>query len=82
MGFHSFLQAQNVPFESAMAKSWNMRIFKSLRRGADAASVKVAEERGPCWGAAELCVDRICCRGTTPREVASYLVHALVASRS
>ena len=53
MGFHSFLQSQNVPFESAMAKSWNMRIFKSLRRAADAASVKLAEERGPCPDAAE-----------------------------
>ena len=53
MGFHSFLQQQNVPFESAMAKSWNMRIFKSLRRAADAASVKLAEERGPCPDAAE-----------------------------
>ena len=31
MGFHSFLQAQNVPFESAMAKSWNMRMFKHIR---------------------------------------------------
>jgi ribonucleoside-diphosphate reductase alpha chain len=53
MGFHSFLQAQNVPFESAMAKSWNMRIFKHLRRGADAASRLLAEERGPCPDAAE-----------------------------
>ena len=53
MGFHSFLQSQNVPFESAMAKSWNMRIFKSLRRAADAASVKLAEERGPCPDAAD-----------------------------
>ncbi len=53
MGFHSFLQAQNVPFESALAKSWNMRIFKSLRRAADAASVKLAEERGPCPDAAD-----------------------------
>ncbi|HWU12500.1 MAG TPA: ribonucleoside-diphosphate reductase subunit alpha, partial [Caulobacter sp.] len=31
MGFHSFLQSQNVPFESALAKSWNMRMFKHLR---------------------------------------------------
>ncbi|MHB8284594.1 MAG: ribonucleoside-diphosphate reductase subunit alpha [Caulobacteraceae bacterium] len=53
MGFHSFLQAQNVPFESAMAKSWNMRIFKLLRRQADAASRKLAEERGPCPDAGE-----------------------------
>ncbi|WP_413783234.1 ribonucleoside-diphosphate reductase subunit alpha [Asticcacaulis benevestitus] len=53
MGFHSFLQSQNVAFESAMAKSWNMRLFKHLRREADKASVKLAEERGPCEDAAE-----------------------------
>ena len=48
MGFHSFLQSQNVPFESALAKSWNMRLFKHLRRACDAASKTLAEERGPC----------------------------------
>ena len=53
MGFHSFLQAQNVPFESALAKSWNMRLFKHLRREADRASVKLAEEKGPCPDAAD-----------------------------
>lgn len=53
MGFHSFLQAQGVAFESAMAKSWNMRLFKHLRREADKASVKLAEEKGPCLDAAE-----------------------------
>jgi ribonucleoside-diphosphate reductase alpha chain len=53
MGFHSFLQGQNVPFESALAKSWNMRLFKTLRRGCDAASRKLAAERGPCPDAAE-----------------------------
>jgi ribonucleoside-diphosphate reductase alpha chain len=53
MGFHSFLQFQGVPFESAMAKSWNMRIFKHLRREADKASRVLAEERGPCPDAAE-----------------------------
>ena len=50
MGFHSFLQAQNVPFESALAKSWNMRLFKALRRGCDAASRVLAEERRPLPG--------------------------------
>ncbi len=53
MGFHSFLQAQNVPFESALAKSWNMRLFKHLRREADKASVKLAGEKGACPDAAE-----------------------------
>ena len=53
MGFHSFLQSQDVPFESALAKSWNMRIFKTLRRQADAASRILAEERGACPDAAE-----------------------------
>jgi ribonucleoside-diphosphate reductase alpha chain len=53
MGFHSFLQAQGVPFESALAKSWNMRLFKHLRREADKASVALAEEKGPCPDAAD-----------------------------
>ena len=53
MGFHSFLQSQNVPFESALAKSWNMRVFKHLRREADKASRVLAEERGPCPDAAD-----------------------------
>jgi len=53
MGFHSFLQAQNVPFESALAKSWNMRLFKHLRREADKASKTLAEEKGPCPDAAD-----------------------------
>ena len=38
MGFHSFLQDQNVPFESVMAKVWNIKMFKHIRAGADAAS--------------------------------------------
>jgi ribonucleoside-diphosphate reductase alpha chain len=53
MGFHSLLQSQNVPFESALAKSWNMRLFKHLRREADKASRRLAEERGPCPDAGE-----------------------------
>lgn len=53
MGYHSFLQAMNVPFESAMAKVWNEKMFKHIRQGADAASVKLAKERGACGDAAE-----------------------------
>jgi ribonucleoside-diphosphate reductase alpha chain len=53
MGFHSLLQAKNVPFESALAKSWNFRIFKKIRRDSDAASYALAQERGPCLDAAE-----------------------------
>ena len=46
MGFHSFLQAQNVPFESVIAKVWNKRMFKHIRAQADRASRVLAEERG------------------------------------
>ncbi|NUB28902.1 ribonucleoside-diphosphate reductase subunit alpha [Azospirillum brasilense] len=53
MGFHSFLQARGIPFESAMAKVWNLRFFRKIRRDADAASVLLAEERGACPDAAE-----------------------------
>jgi ribonucleoside-diphosphate reductase alpha chain len=53
MGFHSFLQAQNVPFESVMAKVWNVKMFKHIRAGADAASKTLGLERGPCPDAAD-----------------------------
>lgn len=53
MGFHSFLQARGLPFESVAAKSWNRLIFRKLRAEADAASVLLANERGPCPDAAE-----------------------------
>ena len=53
MGFHSFLQSQNVPFESVVAKVWNLRMFKHIRAQADGASRMLAEERGACPDAAE-----------------------------
>ena len=53
MGFHSFLQSQNVPWESVIAKVWNKRMFKHIREQADLASRMLAEERGPCPDAAE-----------------------------
>ena len=53
MGFHSFLQDNGLPFESAMAKSWNIRMFKHIRAQADAASRLLADEKGACPDAAE-----------------------------
>ncbi len=53
MGFHSFLQAKMIPMESVMAKVWNKRLFKHIKQGADAASIKLAHERGPCPDAKE-----------------------------
>src|ERR1700722_6758360 len=53
MGLHSFLQSQNVPIESVMAKVWNKRMFRHIKGQADEASVKLAQERGPCPDAAD-----------------------------
>ncbi len=53
MGFHSFLQSQNVPFESVIAKVWNKKMFKHIREQADNASRMLADERGACPDAAE-----------------------------
>jgi ribonucleoside-diphosphate reductase alpha chain len=53
MGLHSFLQSQMMPLESVMAKVWNKKMFKHIRTQADAASVSLAEERGPCPDAAD-----------------------------
>nr|WP_245612261.1 ribonucleoside-diphosphate reductase subunit alpha [Sphingomonas changbaiensis] len=63
MGYHSFLQARGIPFESAMAKSWNLKMFKHIRAGADEASMMLATERGPCPDAAERGVmERFSCK--------------------
>lgn len=53
MGFHSFLQSREVPWESAIAKVWNMRMFKHIRWQADRASRVLANERGACPDAAD-----------------------------
>ena len=53
MGFHSFLQALNVPWESVIAKVWNKKIFKHIRAQADTASIVLAAERGACPDASE-----------------------------
>ncbi|WP_156416631.1 MULTISPECIES: ribonucleoside-diphosphate reductase subunit alpha [unclassified Sphingopyxis] len=63
MGFHSFLQARGLPFEGAMAKSSNLRIFKHIRAQVDQASMLLAKERGPCPDAADQGVmERFSCK--------------------
>ena len=53
MGFHSFLQKNSIPIESVMAKVWNNKMFKQIDKEVNAASKKLAEERGPCPDAAD-----------------------------
>ncbi|NVJ69622.1 MAG: ribonucleoside-diphosphate reductase subunit alpha [Alphaproteobacteria bacterium] len=53
MGFHSFLQDNMIPFESAMAKAWNKKIFKHIESEVDRGSEALAIERGPCPDAAD-----------------------------
>ena len=63
MGFHSFLQARGLPFEGAMAKSWNLKIFKHISTAANEASMLLATERGPCPDAADQGVmERFSCK--------------------
>ncbi|APG63842.1 ribonucleotide-diphosphate reductase subunit alpha [Sphingorhabdus lutea] len=63
MGFHSFLQARGLGFESAMAKSWNLKMFKHIRAQVDTASMMLAKERGPCPDAADQGVmERFSCK--------------------
>jgi len=46
LGFHAYLQQNNIAFESALAKSANLRIFKHIRAGLDVANKELASERG------------------------------------
>ncbi len=53
MGFHAFLQSKSIPMEGVMAKVWNNRIFRHIKKQADEASVQLAHERGACPDAAD-----------------------------
>jgi ribonucleoside-diphosphate reductase alpha chain len=48
MGFHSLLQSKNIPWESAIAKSLNMKIFSQIKERAYAQTQLLAQERGEC----------------------------------
>ncbi|WEK45278.1 MAG: ribonucleoside-diphosphate reductase subunit alpha [Candidatus Andeanibacterium colombiense] len=53
MGYHSFLQMKGIAMESAMAKAWNLKMFKHISAKADEASMMLAQERGACPDAEE-----------------------------
>lgn len=48
MGFHAYLQRRHIPFESAMAKGANLRMFKHIKDAARLTTERLAVERGPC----------------------------------
>ena len=48
MGFHAYLQKNNIPFESPMAKGFNLRAFNNIKSRAFKATQELAEERGEC----------------------------------
>ncbi len=63
MGFHSFLQAKNIGFESPMAKVWNLKMFKHIQSRASEASMLLAQERGACPDAEEMgAMERFSCK--------------------
>jgi len=48
MGFHAYLQKNNMPFESVFASSVNYEMFKHIKSQAQAETEKLAVERGAC----------------------------------
>ncbi len=52
LGFHAHLQRSGLPFESALAKSRNVEIFRHIRRGLDEANLELGSIRGEAPDAA------------------------------
>ena len=46
MGFHAYLQSKGIAFEGALAKSLNLKIFKSIKEQAVEESKRLAVKRG------------------------------------
>ena len=60
LGYHAYLQKQEIPFESAMAKAININIFSHIRSKLDEANTLLAEKRGACPDAKEFGVMKRC----------------------
>ena len=52
LGFHAYLQKKGLPWESAMAKGANLRMFKLIRSRLDEANLELGTERGEAPDAA------------------------------
>ncbi len=46
LGFHAFLQRNNIPWESPMAVGRNINMFKHIRKQLDEANLRLGKERG------------------------------------
>lgn len=46
LGFHAYLQKNSIPFEGALSKSANMRMFKHIRTTLNEANKQLGTERG------------------------------------
>ena len=46
MGFHTYLQKLNVPFEGPIATGQNLKMFRQIKELANKTSMELAEERG------------------------------------
>ena len=46
MGFHSYLQAHDIPFEGIYATGFNHKAFKHIKNSAVKASKEIAKDRG------------------------------------
>ena len=48
MGFHAYLQKNDIPFEGVMAQSANLDIFKHIKTQAEVETQRLAVEKGAC----------------------------------
>jgi len=46
LGYHAYLQKKGIPFEGAIAKGTNMRMFRLIRSKLDEANLGLGKERG------------------------------------
>lgn len=76
LGFHALLQSKMIPFESAMATSLNLQIFKTIKSNLDKATYELALERGPCPDAelAGVMVRNACRMAVAPNASSSTIM--------
>jgi len=73
MGFHAYLQRNNIPFESAMAKGANMKMFQHIKSEALNATKTLAMERGEAPDAAGYGVRNVHLLAVAPNASSSII---------
>lgn len=74
LGYHSYLQAKGIPFESTQAREFNKEIFQHIQENSVKASQKMAKEYGEPEGMKGYGMRHLCVNAVAPTTSSSIIL--------